>query len=47
MVEITEARIQEVIDMGFGRVLLIIPGRGRDEDWATLDRYDALVRQFR
>ena len=47
MGEITEARIQEVIDMGFGRVLLIIPRRGRDEDWATLDRYDALVRQFR
>lgn len=47
MAEITESRIREVIDMGFGRVLFIIPRRSRDEDWATLDQYEKLMRAFR
>jgi hypothetical protein len=47
MAEVTEQRIREVIEMGFGRVLLIVPRRGRDEDWATLERYEGLVRAFR
>ncbi|MCP4905712.1 MAG: LLM class F420-dependent oxidoreductase [bacterium] len=47
MTEVTEARIHEVIGMGFGRVLLVIPRRGREKDWATLDHYDQLVRKFR
>ena len=46
MTEITEARIQEMIEMGFGRILFIIPRRGRNEDWATLERYAALRRAF-
>ena len=46
MAEVSEARIREVIDMGFGRVLLILPRRGRDEDWATLERYAKLIRAF-
>jgi hypothetical protein len=33
--------------MGFGRVLLIIPRRTHDEDWATLEKYDTLIRPFR
>jgi probable F420-dependent oxidoreductase len=47
MEEPTEARIRQVIEMGFGRVLLIIPRRTRDEDWATLEKYAALVGPFR
>ncbi|MBW2396899.1 MAG: LLM class F420-dependent oxidoreductase [Deltaproteobacteria bacterium] len=47
MAEVTEQRIREVIEMGFGRVLLILSRKGRDEDWATLERYDKVVRNFR
>ncbi|MAG29455.1 MAG: LLM class F420-dependent oxidoreductase [Deltaproteobacteria bacterium] len=47
MAEVTEERIREVIEMGFGRVLLILSRLGRDEDWATLERYDRLVQVFR
>ena len=47
MEEPTEARIRQVIEMGFGRVLLIIPRRTRDEDWATLEKYAELVGPFR
>ncbi len=47
MTEVTESRIHEVIEMGFGRVLFVIPRKGRDEDWATLDHYEQLVRRFR
>jgi probable F420-dependent oxidoreductase len=47
MAEVTESRIQEMIEMGFGRILFIIPRRGREEDWATLDRYEQLLQQFR
>ena len=47
MEAVTEQRIREVIEMGFGRVLLILSRQGRDEDWATLERYDKMVRTFR
>jgi probable F420-dependent oxidoreductase len=47
MSEVTEARIEEVIEMGFGRVLFTLSRRGRDEDWATLERYAELLRKFR
>lgn len=47
MGEPTEARIREMLALGFGRVLLVIPRRSRDEDRATLDRYERLVRAFR
>lgn len=47
MAEVSEQRIREVIELGFSRVLLIIPRRGRDADWATLERYAELVRGFR
>jgi probable F420-dependent oxidoreductase len=47
MTEVTEKRIQEVIAMGFGRVLFILSRQSRDEDWATLERYDKLMRNFR
>jgi probable F420-dependent oxidoreductase len=47
MAEITQSRIQEVIEMGFGRVLFVIPRRSRDEDWATLARYAELLKNFR
>ena len=33
--------------MGFGRVLLVLSRQSRDEDWATLEGYDELVRAFR
>ena len=47
MEEVTEERIRQVIEMGFGRVLLVLSRQGRDEDWATLEHYDKLVRAFR
>ena len=47
MTEVTEKRIQEVIAMGFGRVLFILSRQSRDEDWATLERYLKLMRNFR
>jgi probable F420-dependent oxidoreductase len=47
MEDVTEQRIREVIEMGFGRVLLVLNRQSRDEDWATLERYDKLVRAFR
>jgi len=47
MEQVTEQRIREVIEMGFGRVLLLLSRQGRDEDWATLERYDKMVRTFR
>ena len=47
MTEVTEKRIQEVIAMGFGRVLFILSRQSRDEDWATLERYVKLIRNFR
>ncbi len=47
MEEVTEQRIREVIEMGFGRVLLLLSRQSRDEDWATLERYDKMVRTFR
>lgn len=47
MTEVTEKRIQEVIAMGFGRVLFILSRQSRDEDWATLERYVKLMRNFR
>ncbi len=46
MGEVTEQRIREVIEMGFGRVLFILPRRGREQDWATLDRYARLRQAF-
>jgi probable F420-dependent oxidoreductase len=47
MTEVTEARIHQVLEMGFGRVLLVIPRRSREQDWATVEHYDQLVRRFR
>lgn len=47
MTEVTEERIQEVIAMGFGRVLFVLSRQSRDEDWATLEHYDKLMRNFR
>lgn len=44
--DVTEERMRGVIDMGFQRVLLILSRRGRDEDWATLERYAKLIRAF-
>ena len=46
MGEVTEQRIREVVEMGFGRVLFILPRRGREQDWATLDRYARLRQAF-
>ena len=46
MTEITEQRINEVIEMGFGRVLFVLPRKGRDEDWQTLERYVELRKRF-
>ena len=47
MEPVTERRIREVIEMGFGRVLFVLSRQSRDEDWATLERYDELLRPFR
>ncbi len=47
MTEVTEERIREVIAMGFGRVLFVLSRQSRDEDWATLEHYDKLMRNFR
>lgn len=47
MTEVTEKRIREVIAMGFGRVLFVLSRQSRDEDWATLEHYDKLMRNFR
>ena len=38
---------KEVIEMGFGRVLFVLPRKGRDEDWETLERYAELRKRFR
>lgn len=47
MAEPTESRILEMIELGFTRVLLILSRRGREEDWATLERYEKLVSGVR
>lgn len=44
---VTEERVREVIDLGFGRVLLLFERRGREEDWATLERHAKLIQAFR
>jgi probable F420-dependent oxidoreductase len=47
MGQVTESRIKEVIEMGFGRVLLILSRNGRETDWSTLERYAKLISAFR
>jgi len=42
----TEERIRQVRDLGFGRVLFLLPRKGRDEDWKTLERFASLAARF-
>jgi probable F420-dependent oxidoreductase len=42
-----EARIQELLKLGFNRVLFLIPTAAPDAQRPVLDRYAALIRRFR
>ena len=39
----TPQRIDEVVAMGFGRVLFVLNANDRDRDTASMERYAALV----
>jgi alkanesulfonate monooxygenase SsuD/methylene tetrahydromethanopterin reductase-like flavin-dependent oxidoreductase (luciferase family) len=41
-----EARIRDVLKLGFNRVTLLIYPAHPDEQWPVLDRYAALIRNF-
>jgi probable F420-dependent oxidoreductase len=41
-----EARIGELLKLGFNRVLLMSPVAQPDRQWPTLERYAALIRKF-
>jgi hypothetical protein len=41
-----EARIQELIKIGFNRVLFLAPVAKPDKQWPVLERYAALIRKF-
>jgi alkanesulfonate monooxygenase SsuD/methylene tetrahydromethanopterin reductase-like flavin-dependent oxidoreductase (luciferase family) len=41
-----EARIHELIKLGFNRVLFLAPVAGPDKQWPVLERYAALIRKF-
>ncbi len=43
---ITEARYREVVEMGFSRVLFVLPRRGRQADLETLESFAELKRSF-
>lgn len=42
-----ESRIPELLRMGFGRVLFLIPTAAPDFQWRVLEKYAAIIRQFR
>ena len=44
---VTTQRIEEVVAMGFGRVLFVLNANDRDADRAALDTYAALVATIR
>jgi alkanesulfonate monooxygenase SsuD/methylene tetrahydromethanopterin reductase-like flavin-dependent oxidoreductase (luciferase family) len=41
-----EARIQELLKLGFNRVLFMAPVAQPDKQWPALERYAALIRKF-
>jgi len=41
-----EARIQELLKLGFNRVLFLIPPARPDEQLTVLERYAALIPKF-
>jgi probable F420-dependent oxidoreductase len=43
---VTEARYREVVDMGFNRVLFVLPRKSRDEDLETLESFAELKQKF-
>jgi probable F420-dependent oxidoreductase len=44
---VTTQRIEEVVAMGFGRVLFVLNSNDRDRDLAAMDIYASLVATFR
>jgi probable F420-dependent oxidoreductase len=46
MEPVTEERINEVVELGFRRVLFAPGRKGRDEDWATLEGFAELKSRF-
>ena len=47
MEPVTEERIQQVVDLGFRRVLFVLGRDGRDADWEALECFAALASRFR
>ena len=47
MEPVTEERIQQVVDLGFRRVLFVLGRDGRDADWEALESFAALASRFR
>lgn len=47
MAPVTEARIREVIELGFGRVMLLWSRETPDADWKKLEAFADLIRPFR
>ena len=43
---ITEQRYREVIDLGFDRVLFVLPRKSREEDLETLESFADLKKQL-
>ena len=41
-----EARIQELLKLGFNRVLFLAPVAQPEKQWPMLERYAALIRKF-
>jgi len=41
-----EARIKEVLKLGFNRVLFMAPVARPDKQWPVLERYATLIRNF-
>jgi hypothetical protein len=41
-----EARIRELLKLGFNRVVFLVPPAAPDEQRPKLDRYTALIRKF-
>jgi hypothetical protein len=42
-----ESRIRELLKLGFHRVLFLIDTKPADSQWPALEKYAALIRQFR
>ena len=43
---VTEERYREVVDMGFDRVLFVLPRKSREEDVETLESFAELKASF-